>query len=217
MWTAFSERFARYGFDPHAMMPVYGLAECSVGLTFPPPGRGPRIDRIDRNRTKGEWAVLDYKTGLSVNPPEKAHRKGSGKDREWIDLQLPLYRRLLSGIVDGEGKSVIDIDLEGPGQSRVRFGFVSLPQKVEGTEFMIAEWTPEDLASAEDAARDAVRRLRRASFEYNPDVTKATGFERDVLGPLLSVGWQASGDPDEAASGGQHDAASGYAEDESDQ
>jgi 1-acyl-sn-glycerol-3-phosphate acyltransferase len=46
--TAFSERFARYGFDPHAMMPVYGLAECSVGLTFPPPGRGPRIDRIDR-------------------------------------------------------------------------------------------------------------------------------------------------------------------------
>ncbi|MGR9089311.1 MAG: AMP-binding protein [Gammaproteobacteria bacterium] len=47
--AAFSERFARYGFDPHAMMPVYGLAECSVGLTFPPPGRGPRIDRIDRD------------------------------------------------------------------------------------------------------------------------------------------------------------------------
>ena len=46
--AAFSERFTRYGFDPDAMMPVYGLAECSVGLTFPPPGRGPRIDRIDR-------------------------------------------------------------------------------------------------------------------------------------------------------------------------
>ncbi len=46
--AAFSKRFARYGFNPNAMMPVYGLAECSVGLTFPPPGRGPRIDRIDR-------------------------------------------------------------------------------------------------------------------------------------------------------------------------
>jgi len=209
---AFAEKQARWAKQGWEIVAV----ECTPegdGVPFDVDGtpillRG-RIDRIDRNRTKGEWAVLDYKTGLSVNPPEKAHRKGSGKDREWIDLQLPLYRRLLSGIVDGEGKSVIDIDLEGPGQSRVRFGFVSLPQKVKGTEFMIAEWTPEDLASAEDAARDAVRRLRRASFEYNPDVTKATGFERDVLGPLLSVGWQASGDPDEAASG--------YAEDESDQ
>jgi 1-acyl-sn-glycerol-3-phosphate acyltransferase len=30
------------------MFPVYGLAECAVGLTFPPLGRGPRIDRVDR-------------------------------------------------------------------------------------------------------------------------------------------------------------------------
>jgi 1-acyl-sn-glycerol-3-phosphate acyltransferase len=29
-------------------MPVYGLAECALGLTFPPPGRGPLVDRIDR-------------------------------------------------------------------------------------------------------------------------------------------------------------------------
>jgi 1-acyl-sn-glycerol-3-phosphate acyltransferase len=30
------------------MAPVYGLAECSVGLAFPPVGRGPLIDRVDR-------------------------------------------------------------------------------------------------------------------------------------------------------------------------
>ncbi len=30
------------------MLPVYGLAECSVGLTFSPLGREPRIDTIDR-------------------------------------------------------------------------------------------------------------------------------------------------------------------------
>ena len=29
-------------------MPVYGLAECSVALCFPPPGRGPRVDRVAR-------------------------------------------------------------------------------------------------------------------------------------------------------------------------
>ncbi len=44
----FSERFARYGFRREAMMPVYGLAESSVGLAFPPLGRGPLIDRIQR-------------------------------------------------------------------------------------------------------------------------------------------------------------------------
>ncbi len=42
---AFSERFAAYGFQPTAMGPVYGLAESSVGLTFPPLGRAPRIER----------------------------------------------------------------------------------------------------------------------------------------------------------------------------
>lgn len=45
----FSEKFAPYGFQPQAMMPVYGLAENAVGLAFPPLGRGPVIDRIDRN------------------------------------------------------------------------------------------------------------------------------------------------------------------------
>lgn len=44
----FIERFARYGFRPGAMAPVYGLAENAVGLAFPPPGRLPIIDRVDR-------------------------------------------------------------------------------------------------------------------------------------------------------------------------
>ena len=30
------------------MTPVYGLAECSVALAFPPIGRGPRVDRVAR-------------------------------------------------------------------------------------------------------------------------------------------------------------------------
>ena len=45
----FTERFGRYGFPPGAMAPVYGLAECSVGLAFPPLGRVPVIDRVDRD------------------------------------------------------------------------------------------------------------------------------------------------------------------------
>jgi 1-acyl-sn-glycerol-3-phosphate acyltransferase len=45
----FIARFARYGFHSSAMAPVYGLAENAVGLAFPPPGRGPVIDRVDRD------------------------------------------------------------------------------------------------------------------------------------------------------------------------
>ena len=44
----FIERFARYGFRPETMMPVYGLAECTVGLAIPPLGRAPLIDRVRR-------------------------------------------------------------------------------------------------------------------------------------------------------------------------
>ena len=41
------------------MSPVYGLAENSVGLAFPPLGRGPLIERIDREALmKRGWAVL---------------------------------------------------------------------------------------------------------------------------------------------------------------
>ncbi|MGB8465289.1 MAG: AMP-binding protein, partial [Terrimicrobiaceae bacterium] len=44
----FAARLAPYGFKREALSPVYGLAENSVGVTFSPAGRGPRVDRIKR-------------------------------------------------------------------------------------------------------------------------------------------------------------------------
>jgi acyl carrier protein len=44
----FHARFARYGLKREALAPVYGLAECALGLAFPPPNRGPLVDRIQR-------------------------------------------------------------------------------------------------------------------------------------------------------------------------
>jgi 1-acyl-sn-glycerol-3-phosphate acyltransferase len=46
----FIAAFAPYGFRAEAMMPVYGLAENTVGLSFPPLGRPPLIDRVQRER-----------------------------------------------------------------------------------------------------------------------------------------------------------------------
>jgi 1-acyl-sn-glycerol-3-phosphate acyltransferase len=45
----FIHRFQPLGFKAEAMMPVYGLAESSVGLAFPPLNRKPVIDRIKRD------------------------------------------------------------------------------------------------------------------------------------------------------------------------
>ncbi len=54
----FTRRFARYGFRPQALMPVYGLAECSVALCFSPVDRGVRVHRVDRDRFQSEHTVV---------------------------------------------------------------------------------------------------------------------------------------------------------------
>jgi 1-acyl-sn-glycerol-3-phosphate acyltransferase len=45
----FTQRFAACGLRPEAMAPVYGLAEASVGLLFPPLGRQAPIDAVQRD------------------------------------------------------------------------------------------------------------------------------------------------------------------------
>ncbi len=53
----FEERFAPYGFRAEAMAPVYGLAENSVGLAFPPLGRAPVVDHVQRDALTGSGAA----------------------------------------------------------------------------------------------------------------------------------------------------------------
>jgi len=44
----FINRFSKWGFRREALLPVYGLAEASLGVTFPPLYRGPKVDRVER-------------------------------------------------------------------------------------------------------------------------------------------------------------------------
>jgi len=48
--SRFTKRFAPYGFRPEAFLPVYGMAEASVGLAFSPLKARPKVDRVSRLR-----------------------------------------------------------------------------------------------------------------------------------------------------------------------
>lgn len=59
----FTQRFAACGLKPQTMAPVYGLAEASVGLLFPPLGRVATIDVIDRAVFEAERRALPVAEG----------------------------------------------------------------------------------------------------------------------------------------------------------
>lgn len=85
----FTERYARHGFDPKAMAPVYGLAECSLAVAFTPMGRGPVVDTVDRETfqrtgeavsTSGESVLRFVSCGFPVPDHEIRIVDGAGKE-----------------------------------------------------------------------------------------------------------------------------------------
>jgi fatty-acyl-CoA synthase len=74
----FTEKFAPYGFKAEAFLPVYGLAESTVGLATSPRGRKPWIDRIDRQAFEATQQAMTTtdENGLefvSCGPPIPGH------------------------------------------------------------------------------------------------------------------------------------------------
>jgi acyl-CoA synthetase (AMP-forming)/AMP-acid ligase II len=77
----FIERFTPYGLAPTAMYPVYGLAEATLAVAFPPPGNLIRYDTVDRRRLAVDGIAVpvpatraDGVTFVSVGHPLPRHR-----------------------------------------------------------------------------------------------------------------------------------------------
>jgi acyl carrier protein len=90
--SRFTKRYTSYGFRPETLLPVYGMAEASVALTFPPLGRPPRIDPISRD--------LFERTG-------RAQPAGSSESSplEFVSCGIPLSDHEIR-IVDENGEPV---------------------------------------------------------------------------------------------------------------
>jgi RecB family exonuclease len=138
--------------DPAAALLVDGSR---FGLTG-------RIDRIDVDERSGRWTILDYKTG-EARDPDRTHRTKS----RWVDLQLPLYRHLVG-------------PLNPPGEPRL--GYISLSKSAKDTRDRIAEWSSEDLADADAAAMEVVRRVRQRRFWPPSFETVYSDFTRLMTG-----------------------------------
>ncbi|MBT8398343.1 MAG: hypothetical protein HKO65_03080 [Gemmatimonadetes bacterium] len=137
-----------------------------------------KIDRIDHNSTTDEWAIFDYKTGDKGEAPEDTHRKGPKSSKEWVDLQLPLYRRLLSGVRKEDGTPVVPESA----WDHVRLGYILLPRELDKVGSAEGNWSEDELAQAYATAEEVIRKLRSEPFHYNRD-TKS--FRDDALNPLL--------------------------------
>jgi ATP-dependent helicase/nuclease subunit B len=117
-----------------------------------------RIDRIDVHVETGQRAIWDYKTSDAGDTPEKVHFRGG----QWVDLQLPLYRHLVRAA-----------GVQGP----IQLGYILLPKDVRRIDFCIAPWSDPELDTAEEVARDVVRRIRRQ--EFWPPARKPPAFSED--------------------------------------
>ena len=151
-----------------------------------------RIDRIDRHRESGVWALLDYKTSEVGKSPDAVHRQRG----EWVDLQLPLYRLLLPSLLTRDGEPLGKVEKDAD----IRLGYFLLPGDKKNAGIALADWDAATLAAADEAARDVVRELRRnPEIHFRPE--RARTGPRDPFATLLGRGVVRALDPGEEAEG----------------
>lgn len=107
-----------------------------------------RIDRIDSHPELG-FRIIDYKTGDTAKEPEQTHRTGPRDNRQWRDLQLPLYHTLARAI-----------GVAGP----IELGYVILPKDLSAVGFAAAGWSDQQIDDAHSKAHEVVRSIRGGVF-----------------------------------------------------
>jgi acyl-CoA synthetase (AMP-forming)/AMP-acid ligase II len=124
----FARRFARWGFDPDALTPVYGLSEASLAVTFSRPGRGFRALRVDASALAARGAAIPAagETDNVEGGPIDGGPKSGGRTREIVSLGAPLPG-IEVRVCDPDGatlpeRAVGQVRVRGPSVMRGYFG-----------------------------------------------------------------------------------------------
>ena len=112
-----------------------------------------RIDRVDYHPATDTLCIFDYKTADSGPTPGDVHVRK--KTKEWVDLQLPLYRHLVRSL---------KLPMKQFDDERLQLGYVLLCKDTRHIGDSLAQWTPEELSGADEVARQVVRSIRQQAF-----------------------------------------------------
>ena len=122
--TAFTERFAAAGFPPEAMFAVYGMAEATLAVTFPPLGRRPVFDWVDRD------ALATAGRAVPAAPGAPCSRAVAGVGRPVAGLEVRVAD-LETGAPAGDG-AVGEVQLRG---ASVTAGYLGQPAGEDAASF----------------------------------------------------------------------------------
>ena len=133
-----------------------------------------KIDRIDRHKDSGLIRIIDYKTSDTARSPKAEHlakrrdetpdynqlvfkgkegRKGSAGDKEfrWVDLQLPLYRRMYD---DGNAFN-----------PKIELAYFNLPKAVGETGLSVWEdFNDDTMDSADNCIAGILENIANGTF-----------------------------------------------------
>ncbi|HMN96871.1 MAG TPA: PD-(D/E)XK nuclease family protein [Phycisphaerales bacterium] len=178
------------------------------------PGQAPvritgRIDRIDRHERTGELLLIDYKTADLPRMPEAVHRRAiaapgaGGPQKEWIDLQLPLYGHLAAKLLAARPDAQPDVqpgarpDVQPDARALApQLAYMLLPRDASATRLAEAAWSDDERSEAIERAQRVVAKIRAGEFPINPGYAGADRFVRICHGnALIAEEAGAPGDP----------------------
>lgn len=189
----FTQRFARSGFDARALTPVYGLAEGGLGLTFPPLGRGPLVERIDRQALAREGRARPVEADAGAMSVVSCGRPLPGHEVRVVDARGGEAPERIEGRIEFRGPSATSGYFNNPAQTAklVRDGWLDTGDVgyIAGGELFITSRVkdliirgghnihPYDL----EEAVGALRGIRKGSVAVFGATDRASATERIVV------------------------------------
>ncbi|MCA1004398.1 fatty acyl-AMP ligase [Rhodococcus hoagii] len=164
--VALADAGARFGLDPLALAPTYGMAEVTLAVSVPEPGQGLIVDRVDPDLLEAGGLAVRSTRGnaraLATLGPLVPGLEGRVVARD--GLELP---RRAVGVIELRGKSVTPgyLTVDGPVATQDADGWINTGD--------IGYFTEDDLVVVCGRAKDVI--IMGGRNIYPTDIERAAG------------------------------------------